>query len=88
MTEQHWTNPKIDPETWEPGIPLYHPANGYRNYFYNFRDDASQEREDVISGDAASWPEPRGGTLIIPLDVDELEIFIAECRAARRECSS
>lgn len=64
--------------TWQPGDPLYPQASrSYRTYFFNFRSDTDSERCNC--GDAAGWPEPRGGFGLN--DGDEIGDFIAWYRA-------
>jgi hypothetical protein len=69
---------------WQPGDPLY-PHAPYRNYLFNFRDDSDHEcrTPDCTSGDAASWPTPRGGHALSEPD----EITKALLRIRRAEAA-
>lgn len=61
-------------QPWEPGDPLYHRNNSYRDGLFNFRDDATDD--ECHCADAAGWPEPIGGRHIAA--GDELGRFIRE----------
>ena len=71
-------------QAWQPGDPLYSDrASGagasYRHYIFNFRYDG--EGEQCSCGDAASWPEPRGGQSLGY--TDEIEAWLKENRLGR-----
>jgi hypothetical protein len=65
---------------WQPGDPLHHRGQ-YRNYLFNFREDT--DSEECHCPDAATWPEPRGGSALAP--GDEIGDLIRAERAAREE---
>lgn len=71
----------VDPDTWEPGIPLYSKqAHAHSLYLYNFRDDPTSET--CGCGDSARWPKPDSRHLP---EGDELAKFIAEHRVWRAQ---
>jgi len=73
----------LDPETWEPGVPLYPRSNhAHSQYLFNFREDPDSEG---FCGDRADWP---GQTTRRLPDGDEIgEVIEAEraWREAREE---
>lgn len=68
VTSSPTATPAQTEEQWRPGDPLFRRVTGFRDHFFNFRDESNGD--SCSCPDAASWPEPRHAD-----DLDRIDLL-------------